>query len=124
MPIIHIRTLPPKKYVEVDRVLSNLCIRVADGLGLPENQLWATWHELKSDHYVEGGKSVSEQPTSTHPPLVEIVALEGKSQAEIEKMMKLVASNLAELLKIDSENIFISYRETLKGKTMSGGLVL
>jgi len=124
LPIIHIKSLPPKKYVEISKALSNLCIRVADELGIDENKVWATWQELQPEYYVEGSKTFNEQPTSTHPPLVEVLGFEGKKSHEIEKILNTIAKNLSELFKVDPENIFISYKECLKGKTFSAGLIL
>jgi phenylpyruvate tautomerase PptA (4-oxalocrotonate tautomerase family) len=121
MPIIEIKALPQKTGVDVTAALKTICVRLADKMGIEPNQVWAAWTTIEPGSYLEGEDTARVQPYGTHPPLVNMMAFEGKSDREIEEAMMTIAEELAKHLQIDKENVFIKYDETRSGRVYTGG---
>ncbi|MBI4727286.1 hypothetical protein HY768_08730 [candidate division TA06 bacterium] len=124
MPIIEIKALPQKEEVDTAEALKTICVRLADKMGIEPKQVWATWTTIAPGSYIEGEAQAKAQPYATHPPLVNMMAFEGKSDSEIETAMLTIAEELAKHLQIDPENIFIKYDETKSGRVFTGGATI
>ena len=124
MPIIEIKALPQKPEVSISDALKTICVRLADKMGIEPKQVWATWTTVEPGSYLEGELQARVQPYDTHPPLVSMMAFEGKSDSEIETAMLTIAEELAKRLQIDPENIFIKYDETRSGRVFTGGTTI
>lgn len=121
MPILHIKALPQQPGVNLTLVMKKVCLELAAVMNLPPRQVWGTWQTLDAGQYVEGEVEAALQPHSTHPPLVELIAFEGRSPEVIEAMLNCVAQTLGRELKIERGNVFITYREARSGRTFTGG---
>jgi phenylpyruvate tautomerase PptA (4-oxalocrotonate tautomerase family) len=77
VPVVRIRALRQPGIVDRAAVLANVSSALAELLGEPAEGTWATWEELGPGAYVEGSVAPDEQPRSTHPPLVSLLAFEG-----------------------------------------------
>jgi phenylpyruvate tautomerase PptA (4-oxalocrotonate tautomerase family) len=124
MPIIEIKALPQKEGIDTAAAMKTICVRLADKMGLEPKQVWATWTAIAPGSYTEGELQAKVQPYSTHPPLVTMLAFEGKSDREIEQAMLTIAEVLSRQLQIDPENIFIKYDETKSGRVFTGGTTI
>lgn len=122
MPVIHVRALPQKPGVDRSAALSGACAALANAAGVRPRAVWATWEELAPADYVEWDAHAEVQPDATHPPLVEIVAAEGRPPEVVEGMITAVARALGAALRIPPENTFITYREVPRGRLWTNGL--
>ncbi|MBL7670318.1 MAG: hypothetical protein JNM39_07510 [Bdellovibrionaceae bacterium] len=121
MPIFEIRALPQKPGVNHQAAMKRLCCEIATIMKISERQVWATWAPILPGDYLEGGNSANIQPDSTHPPIVNLVAFEGRPESLIEKVINQAAVILCEELKIETGNVYIQFTETKSGRTYVGG---
>ena len=124
MPVIEVKALPQKEWISVPNVLKKLSSKVAQVIGDQSKHVWATWESIKPEHYVEGNQEAALQPAGTHPPIVKIIAFEGRPKELVEKMMSGVAELLAKELELEAGNIFIIYQELPSGHVFDGGQVV
>ena len=123
MPVVEVRALPQPDDV-VQRVLAAVTQRVADALGEEPRGTWATWDEIPAGRYSEGDAAADEQPRSTHPPLVRIVAFEGRTDEQVAAMLEAAADAVAEELALEPGNVFAVYDEARSGRIFTGGNVI
>lgn len=124
MPVVRIRALPQPSGVEVAAVLGRVSLALADLLGEPPSGTWATWETIEPGRYAEGEEAPAEQPRSTHPPLVSLVAFEGRPPDLVEQMLVTVAETLARELELEPGNVFVTYDEARAGRLFTGGQVV
>jgi phenylpyruvate tautomerase PptA (4-oxalocrotonate tautomerase family) len=124
MPIVEIRALPQKPSADVPYVLERVCTELAAAVGIPEKQIWATWEVIEERHYVEGRNDMPDQPPTTHPPLVRILAYQGRSEDTIRTMLETVARSVTDALGLEEGNAFVVYEELKAGRVYSAGDVL
>lgn len=123
MPVIHVRALPQKEGIDPTRALQALCPEVARTLGLRERQVFGTWETIHPSRYAEGDVLAERQPDATHPPIVELVAFEGRAPELIESAILAIARVLSRELQIEAGNLFITYREARSGQIFTGGQI-
>jgi phenylpyruvate tautomerase PptA (4-oxalocrotonate tautomerase family) len=85
---------------------------------------WATWQEIAPGRYAEGGDAPAFQPAATHPPLVELLAFEGRPPELVERMLETVAEVLVRELELEPGNVFVRYVEATSGRLYTGGSVV
>lgn len=124
MPVIEIKALPQKEWISVPNVLKKLSAKVAQVVGLEVKHVWATWESIIPEHYVEGNLESPLQPAGTHPPIVKILAFEGRPHELVEKLMSAVAEVLVGELELEPGNVFILYQELRSGHVFDGGKVV
>lgn len=101
--------------------MKKLCRETATLMKISENQVWATWVTIAPGNYVEGSIAEEKQPTLTHPPIVNLLAFEGRPQSLIEQVIRKAAEILSSELELESGNIYMTYTETRSGRTYVGG---
>jgi hypothetical protein len=121
MPIFEIKALPQKMGIDPQVVMKKLCLEIATVMKIPEHQVWATWDPILPGHYVEGGVSADVQPNSTHPPIINLIAFEGRPDSLMEKVIIRAAEVLSAELKLEKGNVYIQFTETRSGRTYVGG---
>ena len=122
MPIAEVRALPQVPPVDVPAVLGRVCTDLAEAIGATSpRQVWATWQTLPDGHYVEGPDDAERQPRETHPPLVRILALEGRDARTVRTMLRTVAETLGRELDVEPDNVFVRYEEMASGTVLTGG---
>ncbi|OGQ35438.1 MAG: hypothetical protein A3F16_03730 [Deltaproteobacteria bacterium RIFCSPHIGHO2_12_FULL_43_9] len=124
MPVIEIKALPQKEWISVPNVLKKLSAKVSQVMGEEPKHVWASWESIKPEHYVEDNHETPLQPAGTHPPIVKILAFEGRPQELVEKLMSAVAEFLVKELELDPGNVFIIYQELRSGHVFDGGQVV
>lgn len=122
MPIIQVEALPQAPDVDLEHALSAVCTEVALLIGEEPSGIWGTWRTL--EHYVEGRDGPSMQPASTHPPLVRVIAFEGRPPEQVTDLMNCVATVLARELGLEEGNVFVVYEDTHPGRLYTGGEVI
>lgn len=121
MPVISIRALPQQPGVDRTAAMSNATQAVAAVLGIDPRRVWATWTEVVPALFVEGGVVAERQPQTSHPPLVDIVAFEGRPPELVERIVRAVVDALAEGLSLPTSNFFVTYTEAKSGRLWTGG---
>jgi phenylpyruvate tautomerase PptA (4-oxalocrotonate tautomerase family) len=121
VPVIQVEALPQALGVDVEQALAALCAEVAAVLGEEPRGTWATWRTL--ERYVEGIDGPAIQPSSTHPPLVRVIAFEGRPAELVAELLRCVARVLAGELRLEEGNVFVVYDEALRGRLFTGGSV-
>ena len=121
MPIFEIKALPQKPGVDHQEAMKKLCLEIAALMKLPEHQVWATWDFIEPGNYVEGGKTADVQPDSTHPPIVNLLAFEGRPETLMEEVIVRSADVLSSELKLERGNVYLQFTETKSGRTYVGG---
>jgi phenylpyruvate tautomerase PptA (4-oxalocrotonate tautomerase family) len=122
VPVIQVEALRQAPGVDVQQALAALCAEVADVLGEEPRGTWATWRTL--EHYVEGDDAPSLQPSSTHPPLVRVIAFRGREPALVAELLRRAAAVLVRELRLDEGNVFVVYEEAQPGRLYTGGNVV
>ena len=123
MPVVEIRALPQPDNV-VTRVLDAVTSDIAAVLDEEPGGTWATWEEIAPGRYSEGDVAAAAQPHETHPPLVRVIAFEGRSEEQIAAILEAAAAAVAGGLGIDPGNVFAVYDEARSGRTFTGGSVI
>jgi phenylpyruvate tautomerase PptA (4-oxalocrotonate tautomerase family) len=122
VPVIKVEALPQALGVDVEQALAELCAEVAAVLDEEPRGTWATWRTL--EHYLEGGEGPEAQPASTHPPLVRVIAFEGRPAELVAEVLRCVANVLARELRLEEGNVFVLYEEAHRGRLYTGGDVV
>jgi phenylpyruvate tautomerase PptA (4-oxalocrotonate tautomerase family) len=124
VPIVRISALPQPGGVEPERALAAVTHALADLLGEEPSGSWATWTEIPPGRYAEGGDAPALQPAATHPPLVDVIAFEGRPPDVVERMLTTVAEALERELGLGRGNVFVRYVEATDGRLYTGGSVV
>ena len=122
MPVIQVEALQQAPPADVGQALEAVCAEVAALLGEEPNGTWATWRTL--ERYVEGRDAPTMQPATTHPPLVRVIAFEGRPAEQVAALLRCVATILARELALEEGNIFVVYEEARSGRLYTGGDVV
>jgi hypothetical protein len=122
VPIVQVEALPQAAGVEVEQALMVLCGEIAGLLGEEPSGTWATWRTI--EYYVEGGDGPAVQPASTHPPIVRLIAYEGKGSGLVAMLLQRTADVLARELRLEDGNVFVLYDEAQPGRLYAGGEVV
>jgi phenylpyruvate tautomerase PptA (4-oxalocrotonate tautomerase family) len=122
--VIRISALPQADGVDVAAALRAVTRELAALLGEPAHGTWATWQELPPGRYAEGEHAPERQPRDTHPPLVRLLAFEGRGQEQVEAMLNCVAETLARALELEPGNVFVLFEEGRSGRVYDGGAVV
>jgi phenylpyruvate tautomerase PptA (4-oxalocrotonate tautomerase family) len=122
--VIRISALPQPGSVEPERALAAVTHALADLLGEQPSGSWATWAEIPPGRYAEGGDAPALQPAATHPPLVDVIAVEGRPPEVVERMLTTVAEVLERELGLERGNVFVRYVEATSGHLYTGGSVV
>jgi hypothetical protein len=120
VPVLQISALPQSD-VDVGRVLATLCREVADELGEELRGTWATWQTVV---YAEGDDVRTEQPPSTHPPIVRVIGFEGKPAEVVRGILERVADVLERELRLEPGTVFVLYDEARSGRLLTGGRIV
>jgi phenylpyruvate tautomerase PptA (4-oxalocrotonate tautomerase family) len=124
MPVIEVAALPQAAHVDVSRVAATLSSAVASELGEDPSGTWVVWRTIEPGSYVEGRDAPTVQPDSTHPPLVRVIAYEGRSTETISRILATAADTLVAELGLAEGNAFAVWDEQQAGKVYSGGSIL
>jgi phenylpyruvate tautomerase PptA (4-oxalocrotonate tautomerase family) len=123
MPVIEVSALPQREGIDVRAASAALTKAVAALLGEEPRGTWVVWRTIEPGRYVEGGDAPAVQPPATHPPLVQVVASEGRSPELVERILVAVAETLARELRLEPGNVFVRWVEATAGRVYSGGRV-
>lgn len=109
MPIVEIRGLPPKDPGRIPAMLREAAVAGARAFNIPETKVWATYEEIRSGWMAEGNTCADHPGIETHPPLVLIRALPGRTPEMIETFMRGVCEAISKGLEIPATNIWCQY---------------
>ncbi|MBN8585479.1 MAG: tautomerase family protein [Ignavibacteria bacterium] len=124
MPVICIKTLPLSRPLKINEILKRLNLQISDAAGIEPGHIWSYWQFIERHQYAVGDTTAAAMQAKTHSPIIEITGFEGKSNEQIETIMKTVAGTLAAELEIEESNIFITYNEMASGMVFDGGQVV
>ncbi|MSP91023.1 MAG: hypothetical protein EXR79_04340 [Myxococcales bacterium] len=123
MPVLTLRTLPLPADVPPPRVLAALVAAVAPCLGVDAARVFAVHQPLAPGSFVQGSSAAALQPAGTHPPLLDIAAYAGRSDAQIRAALEAAAAVLCAELRLEPGNAFVTYTEIGRGRVFTGGSV-
>lgn len=123
MPFIHVKSLPFNEPRDVGAVLEGLTRDFAESTGINLEHVTATWDFLPEGHYAVAGSAAHHQPQASHPVLVELVAPDSNSPEDVETMLETVALSISNRVKVQKDNIFVSYRGVCSGTVFDRGEV-
>jgi phenylpyruvate tautomerase PptA (4-oxalocrotonate tautomerase family) len=106
VPLIEIRALPQPPDVDVQAVMAAVAEAVRELLQNRPQGTWVTWDTI--ERYTEGPNAATEQPRSTHPPIVTVSAAAGRPK---ETLLKVVSETLERKLGLDPDSVWIQYVE-------------
>jgi phenylpyruvate tautomerase PptA (4-oxalocrotonate tautomerase family) len=121
MPLIEIKSLPPKNPSDAARTVKNAAWELAKVLGVPAEKVRAVWTSVGPGHYAEGADTPDHAQLGSHPPIVHITCFEGRSAELVEKAIRVVAENVCRDLALAPGNAFVIYHEVEKGRLFVGG---
>ena len=121
MPFVDIRSLPFKSDLEIGDVVMKIAAALAKTIELPSKEVCATWTFIEPNHYAHGEALASSQGQLSHPPLVDLLAFQGRPPHIVEEMLRVVAFEVSQAAKVPIENVFVNYREATKGRVFSEG---
>ena len=124
MPILEVSALPQPAGVDVGAVSTALTRAVASELGEDPGGTWVVWRTVGAGHYAEGDVAPTIQPRSTHPPLVRVVAFEGRPPMLVSRILTVVAETLVGGLGLSPGNAFVLWDEARAGRLYTGGSVV
>ncbi|MBI4614036.1 MAG: tautomerase family protein [Planctomycetes bacterium] len=122
MPIIRIEALvdrPP----DVALLLEGTVRAAAEAFGTEPRQCWATFRELPSGTYLEGGRVRDSSEAALVSPLVTVLAYRGRTRDVKARVLAAVAEAVGRGLGTPPENVFVEYREIPEGHVFTGGEV-
>lgn len=121
VPIINIQTLPVPAGVNTEVVMQAVIKGLSSAIGTPEERIFAGWsyYQLQAD----GLNVKSKFQAASHPPIVSIDLLEGRTKEQKVDALKAVASALKEHLDFDG-NPFVHIRDIANAHVMTGGNVI
>jgi phenylpyruvate tautomerase PptA (4-oxalocrotonate tautomerase family) len=114
MPIIEIRSLPPRDASRVPAMLREICTEGAKALQCPEKSLWAMFDEVKPGWYAEGDSVADAPGEKTFPPLVTVRMLEGRTRELKTAFLKVVSDAIGRGIGVPPENVWIHVLEMKK----------
>ncbi len=122
MPIVQVTALRQRVGVDLDAVSRALVLAVSRELAEDPSGTWVTWETLPPGGYREGEHDApSEQPPSTHPPIVRINAFEGRDPDVVARVLSAVAGTLVRELGLEPGNAFVVWDELRAGRLHTGG---
>ena len=124
MPFIQVKSLPFEQPFNVSTVIEGIAKDFAKATGIGLEHVTATWEFLSPGHYAAAGKAAQRQPLSSHPVLVDLLAPDFNSTAEVEKMLKSAAASISNRAKIPIDNIFINHRQAHAGMVFDAGEIV
>jgi phenylpyruvate tautomerase PptA (4-oxalocrotonate tautomerase family) len=124
VPVIEVTALPQADGIDVSAVAASVTRVVAAVVDEEPRGTWVVWRTLGAGEYSEGGEAPAAQPSSTHPPLVEVVGYEGRPPELVEQVLVAVADTLADELRLDRGNVFVRWVDATAGRLYTGGYVV
>lgn len=124
MPILEVTALPQPADVDTGAVAVALTSAVAAELGERQEGTWVVWRTVQAGHYAEGAHAPVSQPLSTHPPLVRVIAYEGRPAAVVARIVTVVAETIVRELELAPGNAFVLWDEARAGRLYTGGSVV
>jgi len=122
MPIVQVTALRQRVGVDIDAVSRALVLAVSRELDEDPSVTWVTWETLAPGGYREGEHDPpSEQPVSTHPPIVRINAFEGRDTDVVARILSAVAGTIVRELGLEPGNVFVVWDELVAGRLHTGG---
>ena len=124
MPILEVTALPQPGSVDIAAVESALSRAVAAELGEDPAGTWVVWRSLELGRYAEGDAVPASQPATTHPPIVHVLAYEGRSAEIVARVIAVIGETLVHELGLAPGNAFVVWDELRAGRVYTGGGVL
>lgn len=121
MPVIEVSALPQREGVDAATAAAAVSEAVAKLLGEEPRGTWVVWRTIEPGTYAEGDQAPAVQPAATHPPLVQVVAYEGRPPELVERILVAVAETIARELRLEHGNVFVRWVEATAGRLYTGG---
>lgn len=124
MPFIHIRSLPLASGKDVAAAVSAIGAEFAQATGVALEHVTVTWDYLRPGHYAAGGEIATDQPQFSHPVLVDLLAPDFNSEAEIASMLRVAAASVGRHAGVAADNVFLCYHAARSGRIFDQGRIV
>jgi hypothetical protein len=124
VPVVQVTALRQRVGVDIDAVSRAIVVAVSRELGDEPSGTWVTWQTLPPGAYREGdaeGEAPLEQPVATHPPIVRVLALEGRTPELVARVLSAIAGTIVRELGLEPGNAFVVWDELGAGRVHTGG---
>jgi len=122
MPIVQVTALRQRVGVDLGGVSRAIVLAVSRELGEEPSGTWVTWQTVAPGEYREGEDDAPpEQPPATHPPIVRVMAFEGRSPDVVARVLSAVAGIVVRELGLEAGNAFVVWDELQAGRLHTGG---
>lgn len=123
MPLLKLYTLPMPDPIQPPAVLTALAAAIAPILNVKPCQVIAMHIALQPGGYTKGEVAADWHGSDSHPPVLELCAFVGRSDAQIELALTAAAHTLTAQLGLDQGNAFVYHTELQRGRVFTGGAV-
>jgi phenylpyruvate tautomerase PptA (4-oxalocrotonate tautomerase family) len=123
MPLIEIKSLPPRSGADPSAALKNATWEVSKVLGVAPEKIRAVWVALEPGHYADAATLADASQSGTHPPVVHLSCFEGRPPELIEKVVRAVADSVGRDLKVAPGNVWVYYEELKAGRLFVDGAI-
>ena len=124
MPILQVTALPQPVAIDVSAASAALALAVSVELGEELSGTWVTWQTLAAGTYIEGDtRGPEQQPRATHPPIVRVLAFQGRPPEVVARVLSAVAETIVRELDLEPGNAFVVWDELQAGQVHSGGVM-
>ena len=124
MPLINITSLPFARSFDAPAAIVAITEDFCAATGIASEHVTVTWQYLGANHYTVAGETASEQPQTTHPLLVELLAPDFNTPERIAAMLSTLAHSIASHCEVTERNVFINFRSARSGCVFDDGEIV
>lgn len=123
MPSIRVRALPQPSSANVPAALAAIRDVVCDVLVVPSARVRVLWETIEPGRYLQGDEAPAVQPAASHPPTVDVLGFEGRSQVQVTELLEHVADALVRHLGLEPGNAWVTWSELRLGHLCVDGVI-
>jgi phenylpyruvate tautomerase PptA (4-oxalocrotonate tautomerase family) len=120
MPIVEIHATP-LHHGTAGIMLRNASVEGARALGCPPSNVWSLFLEVTPNHYYCGGDPAPMEPEKSHPPLVYIRLLTGRTRELKTAFANAVATAVGIAYGLEPSAVWIHFQEIERSEVYTGG---
>lgn len=124
MPFIHVKSLPFKGPIDIQRVVEGVSRDFARDSGIALQHVAVTWMFFQEGAFAVAGHAAHHQPRASHPVLVDLLAPDFNDAPMVAHMMRAAAHSISVHTGVTVANVFVNYRQAHAGMVFDSGEVI